>query len=420
MRTRIWTASHQRQCDSSKHGFQYDHFVEGQESIVMNVCKLILKEIAHRKINFAMGVVAVSTAVALLVAFITSGHAYRRETRRIMRDMGQNLRIIPKETTMDEFWTQGFSSHTMPEDYVYKFANLKGYSYTHLVATLQQSVKWQGRTVILTGILPEVLPLDKRHQSPMTFSVQPGDAYVGYEVANIFKMKAGEAVDIFDNPFTVKKVLSETGSKDDIRIYSHLHDIQKVLDLAGQINEIKALECLCLIESSDKDIDPRVLAQKQLDKILPEAKVVMLQGIAKIREQQRAAMEGYLAFIMPVILVVCGAWIAVSTMMNVRDRRQEIGIIRALGHNSTKIAVLFLGKSLLIGLVAAFIGYFAGTALALKYGPEIFKVTAKAIKPEYGLLTWAVIVAPLFAAISSFIPVTIAVTQDPANTLREG
>jgi ABC-type lipoprotein release transport system permease subunit len=386
----------------------------------MNASRLILKEIAHRKINFAMGVVAVSTAVALFVTFMTSGQAYRRETRRIMRDMGQNLRIIPKETPMDEFWTRGFSSHTMPEEYVYRFSNLKGYSYTHLVATLQKSVEWKGRTVILTGLLPEVLPLDKRQQSPMTFSVKPGDAYVGYQVASVSRIKEGEKIDIFDNPFTVKKVLFETGSKDDIRIYGHLHDIQKVLDLPCQINEIKALECLCLIESSDKDIDPRLLAQKQLAEILPEGKVIILQGIAKIREKQRAAMEGYLAFIMPIILVVCGAWIAVLAMMNVRDRRQEIGIIRALGHNSSKIAVLFLGKSVLIGLVGAFIGYFAGTALALKYGPEIFKITAKAIKPEYSLMTWAVIVAPVFAAIASFIPVTIAVAEDPAETLREG
>jgi len=386
----------------------------------MNVSRLILKEITHRKINFAMGVVAVSTAVALFVTFMTSGQAYRRETRRIMRDMGQNLRIIPRETAMDEFWTQGFSSHTMPEEYVHKFANLKGYSYTHLVATLQKSVEWQGRTIILTGILPEVLPLDKLHQAPMTFSVKPGDAYVGCQVASIFKMEEGEKIDIFDNPFTVKKVLFETGSKDDIRVYGNLHDIQKVLDLPGQVNEIKALECLCLIESSDKDIDPRVLAKEQLAEILPEGKVILLQGIAKIRENQRAAMEGYIAFIMPIILAVCGAWIAVLAMMNVRDRRQEIGIIRALGHNSSKIAALFLGKSLLIGLVGAFIGYFAGTALALKYGPEIFKITAKAIKPEYSLMTWAVIVAPVFAAIASFIPVTIAVAQDPADTLREG
>jgi len=386
----------------------------------MNTLKLVLKEIAHRKTNFAMSVVAVSTAVALFVTFMTSGQGYRRETRRIMRDMGQNLRIIPRETTMDEFWTQGFSSHTMPEAYVHRFSKLRGYSYTHLVATLQKNVEWRGRTVTLTGMLPEVLPLDKRQQSPMTFSIHPGHLYVGSQVAEIFKLQEGDEVDLLGHTFTVKRILVETGSKEDICVYGHLHDIQRVLGLPGRINEIKALECLCLIESSKQPIDPLVLAREQLAQILPEGKVILLQGIAEIRQKQRAAMEGYLAFIMPTILVVCGAWIAVLTMMNVRDRRQEIGIMRALGHGSTAIAGLFLGKALLVGLVGAFFGYFIGTGLALKYGPEIFKTTAKAIRPEYPLLAWAVIVAPVFAAVAGFVPITLAVAQEPADILREG
>ena len=88
----------------------------------MTILGLILKEIRHRKINFMLGLLAVLTAVALFVAFVTTGRAYRRETRRVMRDMGQNLRIIPKETSIDEFWSVGFSEHTMPEEYVRRFA----------------------------------------------------------------------------------------------------------------------------------------------------------------------------------------------------------------------------------------------------------------------------------------------------------
>ncbi|GAG76142.1 unnamed protein product, partial [marine sediment metagenome] len=122
-------------------------------------------------------------AVALFVAFVATGRAYRRETRRLMRDMGQNLRIIPKETSVDEFWSVGYSEHTMPEQYVHRFASLSGYSYTHLTATLQQKKVWRDMNIILTGILPEVLPLDKRQQKPMTFSVKPGTVYIGFEVA---------------------------------------------------------------------------------------------------------------------------------------------------------------------------------------------------------------------------------------------
>ena len=366
-----------------------------------------------------LGLLAVLTAIALFVAFVTTGRAYRRETRRVMRDMGQNLRIIPKETSIDEFWSVGFSEHTMPEEYVRRFASLEGFSYTHLTATLQKKVLWRDMNVILTGILPEVLPLDKQQQKPMTFSVKPGTVYVGFEPARGLGIKQGDEIDILGKTFTVAKCLSISGSSDDIRIYGHLHDIQSILNLEGRINEIKALECLCIIESNKVAIDMLVLAETQLEQVLPEAKVILLQGIAEIRQKQRAAMEGYLAFLMPVIVVVCGAWIGALAMTNVRDRQQEIGIMRALGYGWRQITLLFLGKSVITGLLGAVLGFLVGTALALNFGPDIFKVTAKAIRPEYILLAFSLVAAPVFASICSFIPAAYAVTLDPAVTLRE-
>jgi len=383
----------------------------------MTTFYLIFKEIFHRKLTFLLSLLAIIMAVALFVAIETTGQAYRRETRRIMRNMGQNLRIIPKQTSIDEFWIKGYSEHTMPEEYVHRFASLEGYSYTHLTATLQKKVAWRDMNVILTGILPEVLPLDKRQQKPMTYSIKQGEAYVGFEVARNLGIKKGDVIDIFGKSFTVTKCLSETGSIEDIKIYGHLHDIQEVLKLEGKINEIKALECLCTIETSKEPVDPRELAKKQLAEILPEGKVLLLQGIAEIRQKQRAAMEGYLAFIMPFIVVACGAWLGVLALMNVRQRQQEIGIMRALGYSSAKIASLFLGKAIVVGLIGATIGFFIGNGLAMSYGPDIFKVTAKAIKPIYGLFIWSIIIAPAFVALSSFIPTMIAVTQDPARIL---
>jgi len=310
----------------------------------------------------------------------------------------------------------------MPEEYVHRFASLEGFSYTHLTATLQKKVLWRGMNIILAGILPEVLPLDKRHQKPMTFSVEPGTVYLGFEVAEAARslgIEKGGEIDILGRTFTVVKCLSRTGSSDDIRVYGHLHDIQSILNLEGKINEIKALECLCLIEDENDKRSMLAIAQEQLAQILPEAKVILLQGIAEIRQKQRAAMEGYLAFLMLVILAVCGAWVGVLAMVNVWDRQQEIGIMRALGYGSGRITLLFLGKAVIIGLLGAAAGFFIGTALTLNFGPGIFRVTAKAIKPEYAWLAWSLIVAPVFTAVSSFIPAMIAITYDPAVTLRE-
>jgi len=93
--------------------------------------------------------------------------------------------------------------------------------------------------------------------------------------------------------------------------------------------------------------------------------------------------------------------------------------MRALGYGSFRISLLFLGKAALTGLFGALFGFLVGTGLALHFGPDIFKLTAKImIRPEPSLLIVSLIFAPLFAAASSFIPAMIAVAYDPAVTLR--
>ncbi|MCL5019637.1 MAG: hypothetical protein M1426_04060 [Patescibacteria group bacterium] len=68
----------------------------------MSTFHLILREILHRKLNFLMSVLAIVTAVTFFVTFFPTGDASKRETTRLMRDIGFNLRIIPKETNMEQ------------------------------------------------------------------------------------------------------------------------------------------------------------------------------------------------------------------------------------------------------------------------------------------------------------------------------
>lgn len=382
----------------------------------MTTFHLICREIMHKKLNFMLSLVAIVTAVALFVSFFTTGQASKYETTRIMRNIGLNLRIIPKETNMEKFWTTGFSEYTMPESYVYELASQEGLSYAHLTATLQGKVFWQGREVILTGVAPEISPPGKQ-KPPMTFQIEPGTVYIGFELARHLGLRNGDVIDIFGKPFTIARCLSESGSQDDIRVYGELHDVQSLLSMENKINEIKALQCLCIVNG--RNIDDLSVLREQLARVLPDTKVVLLQSIASAREKQRLMAEEYFAFIMPFVVIACLAWIGVLAMMNVRERRLEIGIMRALGYGSGRIALLFLGKAVATGLIGAVAGFAIGTGLALRFGPDIFKVTAGMIKPAFELLYWSLIAAPAFCALSVFIPAMAAVAQDPALILRE-
>ncbi|MCB9770578.1 MAG: FtsX-like permease family protein [Candidatus Omnitrophica bacterium] len=380
----------------------------------MNVAGMILKEIFHRKVNALLTLLGVVAAVGFYVAFVTMGSAAQRETTRIMRDMGYNLRIIPKDTDMENFLLVGYADETMPEDTVQRFAEQRGITFVHLLATLQQTYDWDGSRVLLTGVASEVSPADKK-KPPMLFDVQPGTLYVGHEVADSKGLKKGDKVELGGQEFKVERTLTEAGSVDDIRVYADLADAQKILGKPGQINEIKALDCLC----RNPNMDTIDVLRNELKEIMPEGKVVKIEAIAMARETQRIMLEDYFSIIMSVVIVVCAVWIGTLAMINTRERRYEIGVLRALGYGSAKIALLFLGKALLLGLIGAGIGFAIGSAVAMQTGPEIFKVTASSLKVEYPLLKTVIVAAPLFTALSAFIPAMVAVTDDPAVTLRE-
>jgi ABC-type lipoprotein release transport system permease subunit len=160
-------------------------------------------------------------------------------------------------------------------------------------------------------------------------------------------------------------------------------------------------------------------AQKQLKDLLPEGKVLLLDGIAQIRIKQRTSINKQMNFIMSCTFIGCGIIIGILAMFNVRDRRTEIGLLQVLGYQYTGILLLFLGKALLIGVIGTFFGYFIGTKLTLMFGPDIFPVTAQAISADVSLLNEVLLWAPGFVIIASFLPVIIAVTRDPAVILRE-
>jgi len=376
--------------------------------------RMVLKEMWHRKVNFVLAVLAVTTAVAFSVAFFTAAKASERETARLMLSMGYNVHIIAKDADAGAFLLNGIPDKTMPADYLDKLATQQSISYNHLLATLEGRMNWRGMDIVLTGIAPEVCPPGQK-KPPMTFQVDPGAVYVGHRIAASLQVKEGQTISLGGKDLKVKKCLSESGGLDDVRMQCNLGDAQEILNQPGRITGIKAVDCLCFEKG-----DPVAVLRKEIGAILPEAQVLQVKALANARAKQRQMVHGIFALMLPFVVAACAVWIGVLAAINVRDRQQEIGLLRALGYDAGAICLLFLGKALLVGLAGAGVGFLLGTTLGLTYGPGVFEITAKAmIRWEPSLLVFACILAPLFAIVASLIPTMIAITCDPAEALRE-
>ena len=190
---------------------------------------LFLKEIKYRKLNFLLGVIGMIAAVAIVVLFFMMTAASQNETRRLTRDMGFNLKIIPDNTNMNNFWISGYSNQTMPQEYVDKLVEARSFYYAHLTATLHKRIEWRNTEVVLTGISPDEMETNGSKKSKMIFAVEPGTVYVGYELAKDLEIKDGGEVEVLGKNFKVERTLAETGSEDDVRIYFDLAELQQLL-----------------------------------------------------------------------------------------------------------------------------------------------------------------------------------------------
>ncbi len=380
----------------------------------MQTLSLIVKEARHRWMTFSLSILAVTAATAVCVGFQLLWKASARETRRVTRDLGFNLRLIPRETDLSQYLSEGYARPTMPESLLARLQVNDRLNYNHLVATLHQPIEVQGQQAILTGLAPEYCPPGQK-KPPMSPLMQRGTAQVGHHLSNALNLDRGDTLTVKGVGLEVVRVMPEAGTRDDLRIVTSLKDAQTILDLPGRINEIQAIDCLCMTASEN----PLGILREDIESQLPEAKVVLDSIKADARAKQRQMIENYAALAMPMVLAVAAILVSVLTMANVRARTSEIGIMRALGFGSTTVAGLFLGKALWFGLLGGVLGYLVGTALALVYGPSLFPVTAKAIRPDRNLLYWALALAPLFAMVATLVPTMIAVRKDPADTLRQ-
>ncbi len=378
----------------------------------MTIIRLIIREAQHAAFNTLLSLGTVTVAVALLVAMVSLSRASVDATRKAMKQLGFNLLIVPNGTDPARYQSLDFQGAVMPESNVHELAQNSMLA-THYVGKLQRTIEIGGQQFVLTGQAAEESAVSRGQKKPMpsAYIVPPGKVFLGAHASRALEVEIGDTITVLDKEFTVDRVNPDTGIiPDDIRIYMDLHEAQALLGQPGVINAIDALSCQCPVDA--KDLIAAV--SKDINEILPDVKVEPYQSILLARHHMRVMMDR-LAYITLAIVIV-GAALAIwaLTFQSVRNRRREIGVLRALGIPGWRIALLFIGKILVYAILGAWIGYIAGFAAA----SQINVVDATLKKPT-DLLPLLLIATPIFAALFGAGPILGGLLRNPDDLLRE-
>ena len=427
----------------------------------MRIIELVLKEIRHRKVNYSLSVLATFIATASLIGSIVLLRIYdlrtdvtlhkkeaelqkrmdtlQDDTRKAMLILGFNLVILPKDQDMADWYSEDYSVKYMPESYVDVLANSSIVSIQHLLPSLQQKIQWpeRRRTIILVGTRGEVPKLHGDAKKPLEQPVPPGTITLGYELHRSLNLHAKDTVKLMGKTFIVRSCYKERGNKDDITAWINLKEAQELLGKKGLINAILALECLCngnALPTIRKDLaailpgtqvierESSALARAEARMKVAGEAVMTLEKERQGRETLRYEREHMASILMPVILLACALWIVIMGFINVRSRREEIGILGTIGVSAKRIFGLFIWKHVSIGIVGGSIGFLLGSILPMAFGSTDRAIsigTVGSFTFWLGMAALALLGASSLAVVAGWIPAIIASRQDPADVLRE-
>lgn len=424
----------------------------------MSIWAMMGREIAYRKLNFLLGMIGVVVAIGILASILTSlsvhearsdqivaekeketeaaRAALASDVRKAMHHLGYNAVVLPRDQSLGDYYAEDYAAQTMPESWAERLAGTKQVVDRYL-PRLQRKVNWRERnwTILIVGIGNEhILDTSVSDDTPSVENISSGDCIVGHELAAALDLKPNQEIDILGESYRIAECRKELGTKDDITIWMALSDAQDLLGLTNQINEIAVVEHLSVWGQEEE-------VQRAVAEVLPQCQVVEVKSQTdtraharvKVAEEKEASLAEerakqaalrverlrMLAKLVPLGSVLCAVWIGLLTYSNVRERREEMGVLLAIGFPMAMMRRLLLAKAVLLGAVGGLMGFVVGAGLALwsdsgGAGWPPFDAATMIVS-----LVFSVGLGTLVSLFGSWVPILSAAATDPAMVLQE-
>jgi putative ABC transport system permease protein len=384
----------------------------------MTLGKLVLKNIVRRRGRFVFTLLGITIGIAACVTFLSLGGSLKAEIHRESAALGANLVVTPKGSCAYEqvsILTGEQLPTTITAEEVAKIRAIAGLT---AIPYLTERTAIANRPVSVLGILPEETRSFKGWQLARGdwFDASPApQALVGAVLAAQFGLEPGSIVTIRGERLSVRGVLGETGSKDDLTVFLPMPVAQRLYSQEGKVSFVAVrVDDVSQVEAYALKISEAVSLGVVTDKQMLKS-VLSIVGTVNVTLQLIAA-----------VAILAAAFGIINTMMTATyERKREIGILQALGARRRTIFSVFLFESGVYGLLGGLAGVLGGLLFSALAAPRISQNAFTAFVKgsgstglgDPGIILGAVAFSTLVAVIAGVYPAWRAARLSPVEAI---
>ncbi|WP_262176389.1 ABC transporter permease [Haloarcula laminariae] len=238
-------------------------------------------------------------------------------------------------------------------------------------------------------------------------------ALIGQSIADEYDLQPGNTITINGTSVRIRAVLESTGS------FSQLNPDNRVIVPAGSFDDRNYAQVYVTTESGTAANESAMAIRDALNGREQRVTVQELGSIVDQVNQTFQVINTVLVGIAGISLFVAGISILNVMLMSTVERREEIGVLRAVGYQKRDVLKVMLMEATLLGVFGGVVGVVVSTLVGL----AINYYTVDNAMALFRLANlWYLIAAFAFAVVVSVLsglyPAWKAASEEPVEALR--
>lgn len=370
--------------------------------------RIVRRLFAAQRGRLLVILLALGASAALTAALLNLQVDARDRLTKEFRVFGANIIVAPRDSKSSA------GAVTLDESIVEKVRqslplHASADSYLYLVASVSTANSAQPVNAVIAGKRTELI--DQSGLKSAIATPPPGKniCLVGVKAAQQLNLQPADHLTLKNNKAEetcTAEIAESRGDAQDSQIVVNLDAAQRLASLPGKVSLVQVS-----VPGTPREIREYIATLAQN---IPAADVHGLRQFTDAEAKIYTRVSGLLTATTALVLALTGLCVMAAMTNVAMERKNDVGLMKAIGGATRRVLRLFLAEAALLGLAGGLVGAAAGLLLSIWLGKTVFGVAAR---PRLIVYPVSVALTILVAIVSSY-PLRRLANISPASVFR--